>query len=69
MDASDPGRPEPADPSIPVMSRCRALATNMYVGTDSYEMSVNLINVKNDGVVGFIFNYRDDQNYEYVFKR
>jgi len=49
---------------------CRAIATNIDLGYQSYQMSVDFNNLKpenNHGNPGFVFNVQDDKNYEYVF--
>ena len=50
---------------------CRAIAKNIDHGYRSYEMSVDLNNLKpvNYGHVGFVFNVKDDKNYDFAYIR
>jgi len=50
---------------------CRAIATNIDLGYQSYEVSVDFDNIKpvNYGHVGFAFNVQDDKNYDFVYIR
>ena len=49
---------------------CRAIA-RLDHGYHSYEMSADLTNLKpvNFGHVGFVFNVKDDKNYDFVYLR
>ena len=50
---------------------CRAIAKNIDHGYRSYEMSVDVNNLKpvNFGHPGFVFNVQDDKNYDFAYIR